>query len=242
MTNSRMTALPLETTSEMLLDGKIIAYRVKRSPRSSHARLEIRADTGLTVILPRSYPLSRVHGIITDKQRWVKGKLELLSRGRLAYETAGVCRYLGRTLKVVTSPGHHPGAQPEILDDELIFARESDDGHSAGVERWLRKQAGTIVKEMAEKNALKIGVNFKVLRLRSARTRWGSCSPGGALNFNWKLVMFPPAVMEYVVVHELCHLKEMNHSKSFWALVEIHCPDWRAHRKWLHANEAALAV
>ena len=242
MTNSRMTPLPLEETSEMLIDGKLVAYRVKRSPRSSHARLEIRADTGLTVIVPRSYSLSRVPGIITDKKRWVKAKLELLHRGKQAYETEGTCRYLGRTLKVVTNVGHHPVALPILLDDELIFAWDSGDGHSAGIERWLRKQAGTVVQEMAEKNALKIGVNYKVLRLRSARTRWGSCSPGGTLSFNWKLVMFPREVMEYVVIHELCHLKEMNHSKSFWALVEIHCPDWRAHRKWLHVNEAALAV
>ena len=240
MTNSRMAALPLVETSEMLLDGIIVAYRVKRSPRSSHARLEIRADTGLTVIVPRSYSLSRVPGIIKDKKRWVKAKLELLSRGKQAYETDGTCRYLGRTLKVVTTLGHHPGVQPVISDDELIFTRDPGDGHA--VERWLRKQAETKIKEMAEKNALKMGANYKVLRLRTARTRWGSCSPGGTLSFNWKLVMFPPEVMEYVVVHELCHLKEMNHSKSFWALVEMHCPDWRAHRKWLHANEAALAI
>ena len=242
MVISRLTALPLEETSEMLLDDKLVTYRVKRSPRSSHARLEIRADTGLTVIIPGSYALSRVPGIITDKKRWVKAKLAILSRGKEDYAAAGTCRYLGRTLKVVTKVDHHHGIQPVILEDELIFAHESGEGHGPGVERWLRKQAETMVKEMAEKGALKIGVNYKVLRLRSARTRWGSCSPGGTLSFNWKLVMFPPAVMEYVVVHELCHLKEMNHSKSFWALVEIHCPDWRAHRKWLHANEAALAV
>ena len=88
---------------------------------------------------------------------------------------------------------------------------------------------------------MKIGVNYRALRIRSARTRWGSCSPRGTLSFNWKLVMAPPVVIEYVVVHELCHLKELNHSPSFWKLVETHCPGWRAQRKWLRANEIALA-
>ena len=242
MANSRLTALPLEETAEMVLDGKTIPYRVKRSPRSSHARLEIRADTGLTVIVPRSYSLTRVPEIITDKKRWVITKLEMLSRGKQAYATEGACRYLGCNLKIVTTVGHHPGMEPVISEDELIFSRESGDGHGHGIERWLRKQSETLLKEMAERNAHKIGVEYKILRLRTARTRWGSCSPGGTLTFNWKLVMFPPAVMEYVVIHELCHLKQMNHSKAFWALVEIHCPDWRIHRKWLHANQAALAL
>jgi predicted metal-dependent hydrolase len=226
----------------MTLDGKIITYRVKRSSRSSHARLEIRADTGLTVIVPQSYALSRVPGIISDKKRWVKAKLELLQLGKQAYETEGACRYLGRTLKVVALDGHHKGIQPVLSGDELIFGHQDVDGRGPGVERWLRKQADTVVKEIAVKYSLKIGVRYKILRLRSARTRWGSCSPGGTLNLNWKLIMFPPPVIEYVVIHELCHLKELNHSKSFWELVEVHCPDWRIHRKWLHANEAALGL
>jgi hypothetical protein len=138
--------------------------------------------------------------------------------------------------------GHHQGACPVMSVDELIFSHETGDEHAPGVERWLRNRAEVILTEMAEKNSLKIGVRYKAVRLRSARTRWGSCSPGGTLSFNWKLVMFPPPVIEYVVIHELCHLKQLNHSKSFWELVEIHCPDWRLHRKWLHANEAALAL
>jgi hypothetical protein len=229
-------------TSEMTLDGKVVPYRVKRSPHASHARLEIRADTGLTVILPRSYPLSRVPGIISDKHRWVKARLEVLRRGKQDYEAEGTCRYLGRTLKVVTTGSHHPGTNPLMFGDELIFNDGPGDSRGPAVERWLRKQGSSLIKEMTERNSIKIGVKYKILRFGSARTRWGSCSPGGTLSFNWKLIMFPPTVIEYVVVHELCHLKEMNHSKSFWDLVEVHCPAWKTHRKWLRANEAALAL
>lgn len=83
---------------------------------------------------------------------------------------------------------------------------------------------------------------FNRITIRDQKTRWGSCSAKGTLSFNWRLMLAPPAVLDYVVVHELCHLTHMNHSKAFWALVESACPDYRAHRKWLkqHGHELIL--
>lgn len=86
------------------------------------------------------------------------------------------------------------------------------------------------------------GGNFNRITIRDQKTRWGSCSAKGTLSFNWRLMLAPPAVLDYVVVHELCHLTHMDHSKAFWALVESVCPDYRAHRKWLkeHGHELIL--
>lgn len=86
------------------------------------------------------------------------------------------------------------------------------------------------------------GGTFTRITIRDQKTRWGSCSARGTLSFNWRLMLAPPAVLDYVVVHELCHLTHMNHSKAFWALVESVCPDYRAHRKWLkeHGQELIL--
>ncbi|MDE7178557.1 MAG: M48 family metallopeptidase [Lachnospiraceae bacterium] len=86
------------------------------------------------------------------------------------------------------------------------------------------------------------GGNYQRITIRDQKTRWGSCSAKGTLSFNWRLMLAPPAVLDYVVVHELCHLTHMNHSKAFWALVESACPDYRAHRKWLkeHGQELIL--
>lgn len=86
------------------------------------------------------------------------------------------------------------------------------------------------------------GGSFQRITIRDQKTRWGSCSAGGTLSFNWRLMLAPPAVLDYVVVHELCHLTYMNHSAAFWALVESVCPDYRIHRKWLkeHGQELVL--
>ena len=86
------------------------------------------------------------------------------------------------------------------------------------------------------------GGSFERITIRDQKTRWGSCSARGTLSFNWRLMLAPPAVLDYVVVHELCHLTHMNHSAAFWALVEEVCPDYRSHRKWLkdHGHELTL--
>lgn len=86
----------------------------------------------------------------------------------------------------------------------------------------------------------KMGVEFKKIRLSSAQTRWGSCGPQGNLSFNWRLIQAPTEILDYVVVHELAHLIEHNHSRRFWAKVEEFCPDYRAARKWLREKGFGL--
>lgn len=86
------------------------------------------------------------------------------------------------------------------------------------------------------------GGTYQRITIRDQKTRWGSCSAGGTLSFNWRLMLAPPAVLDYVVIHELCHLTHMNHSKAFWALVESVCPDYRTHRKWLKDHGQSLIL
>jgi len=88
--------------------------------------------------------------------------------------------------------------------------------------------------------APQIGVTYNGITIRRQRTRWGSCSGKGSLNFNCMLMLAPEAVIDYVVVHELCHRKEMNHSQQFWALVQQHCPDYATQRRWLKEHGSAI--
>ena len=110
----------------------------------------------------------------------------------------------------------------------------------------LEKRYVEAAKEYCPKRAAHFlpltGGSFERITIRDQRTRWGSCSARGTLSFNWRLMLAPPAVLDYVVVHELCHLTHMDHSKDFWALVESVCPDYRTHRKWLkeHGQELIL--
>ena len=84
--------------------------------------------------------------------------------------------------------------------------------------------------------AAKMGVTYGTISIRQQATRWGSCSSGGNLNFNWRLLLMPERVMDYVIVHELAHRREMNHSAAFWQIVETYLPDYRERRQWLKVN------
>ena len=106
--------------------------------------------------------------------------------------------------------------------------------------RTLARQAMDVIPERVARYASVLGVTYGRITIRNQRTRWGSCSATGNLNFNCLLMLLPADVVDYVVVHELCHRKEMNHSDAFWAEVEKFCPDYRVHRKWLKENGSGL--
>ena len=103
-----------------------------------------------------------------------------------------------------------------------------------------RARARALVSELVEEQAGRVGVAYRRIRIGAQRTLWGSCSPRGTLSFNWRLVLAPPGVVDYVVVHELCHLQVPNHSGSFWALLEHHRPGWRDERAWLREHGPEL--
>jgi predicted metal-dependent hydrolase len=87
-----------------------------------------------------------------------------------------------------------------------------------------------------------LGVDYTSVRIANQRTRWGSCSTNGSMSFNWRLLLAPPAILEYVVWHEACHLVHMDHSPRFWALLERHLPDYRTPRRWLRDHGATLVL
>jgi predicted metal-dependent hydrolase len=103
-----------------------------------------------------------------------------------------------------------------------------------------RRAVRELVTMLAEEEAPPLGVSYSRIQVRDQRTRWGSCSTTGTLSFNWRLVLAPFDVLDYVVVHELCHLVEPNHSRRFWKLVERRRPNWRAQRDWLDRNGPEL--
>ena len=111
---------------------------------------------------------------------------------------------------------------------------------STGERKALAEKAAEVLPEKVSRFAQQLGVSYGRITIRSQRTRWGSCSAGGNLSFNCLLMLCPEPVQDYVVIHELCHRKEMNHSPAFWSEVEKHSPDYRIHRKWLKDNGTSL--
>jgi predicted metal-dependent hydrolase len=107
-------------------------------------------------------------------------------------------------------------------------------------ESAARSGARELVSALAQEEAERLRVAYRRIRIGGQRTLWGSCSPGGTLSFNWRLVLAPAGVLDYVVVHELCHLRVPNHSRGFWALVEERRPHWREQRDWLREHGPEL--
>ncbi|MFC1944559.1 M48 family metallopeptidase [Chloroflexota bacterium] len=228
-------------------DGQTISYTIKRSPRAKYVRLEVRSGTGLTVVIPKSYRLDRLSDLLRGKSRWILDKLAKYHQGRMLSAEQGLkggntISYLGRDLEVVVRRDHRNESSVKLVRQRIIVSlAQGNDRLDLVLEQWYRAQAGKLMMEKADRLSTQLGVRYNRLVIRGQKTRWGSCSQMGNLSFNWKLMMAPQPVIDYVIIHELAHLKEMNHTKTFWQLVACYCPRWRQHRKWLKDHEAELA-
>jgi predicted metal-dependent hydrolase len=239
--------LALLGTHKTILDSQTVPYTIKQSSRAKHARLEVRAATGLTVVIPDSYNINDISTLLRKKERWILDKLAKYVKVYPVTEgeepISGNCiPYLGRRLKVVTRHNPDTAVSVRMEKNQLLVNFNHQNGRlNLVLERWYRQQAEMIMKKRVDEICTRLGVTYGRLTVRGARTRWGSCSQKGNINFNWKLMMAPEPVIDYVIIHELAHLKEMSHSKNFWKLVAEHCPQWRKNRKWLKEHESELA-
>jgi predicted metal-dependent hydrolase len=110
------------------------------------------------------------------------------------------------------------------------------------VEEQMRVHAAKVLPPRTMEKATEFDLEPRSVTVRNQSTRWGSCSHAGRLSLNWRLVQLPPAVCDYVIIHELMHLKELNHSRRFWELVAKACPDYKAHETWLKTNAVKLGM
>lgn len=161
----------------------------------------------------------------------------------MTLENGDILFYLGekRVLNVMREP--RTRAKVKCVMDRILMwiPYEADFEYKREcLEKWYRREAMLIIREKAEEYAESLSVHFKDIRIKDQKSRWGSCSSKGNLNFNWRIIMAPEPVCDYVVIHELCHLVFMDHSANFWNLVERICPDYRQYKKWLKDNGKQL--
>jgi predicted metal-dependent hydrolase len=238
----------IEEKRTTTINHQTITYTVRRSFKARRVRLEVRQQTGLTVIVPRSYPINQLYGLLKSKERWISRNLQRFSNShslsaRKELKYGDTVPYLGQDLELVKQENHH--GESVVLDGNKLAL--SPDLFKNGLlelalEQWYRSEAAKLITEIADKLSSQMGIDYKRILIRGQKTRWGSCSRKKNLSFNWKLIMAPEPVIEYVTIHELIHLKEMNHSKKFWELVAQYCPGWREHKKWLKQHEADLTT
>ncbi len=228
--------------------GQQIEYILIRSQRKD---ILIRALPGreTRVYAPAQAHLKEVDAMIAQQIpqiRQMHAELEqALSENRLRHPVAEGSRICieGRGYALHRVQG--PQVAIELLGDCCVLTLPSPDEEQAvrsALKQALSKRALNRVRQRLEFYAPHLGVQFGRVTVRDQRSRWGSCSSKRNLNFNWKLIMAPPEVLDYVVIHELCHLMEFNHSPRFWALVAEQMPEYTFWKKWLKVHGPELGV
>ena len=245
-----------QATREVALDGQRVAFRLARVRRRSIGFV-VDFD-GLTVRAPRWVALRDIDDAVREKRRWILARLAeqrdraaRLAASRIVWRDGARVDYLGRPLTVVVAASGELAAGATVLvttpaaDDaaessRLLVALPRDAGEEQirdAVQSWLQREASRVFGERAAYFARLLGVRVKRLSLSSAATRWGSASADGSVRLHWRLIQHPLATIDYVVAHELAHLREMNHSERFWAVVRAVVPDYEAARAGLRAVE-----
>ncbi len=232
------------TYEAVTLAGRTIPYTLTISHRARQPRLIVAPGTGLRVVTPLGYDRNHLLAFILRRQGWILKHLD-----RFAALPPGPAAdaplperitFLGtpRAVRVTVAPGK----RAIVVHDAGAFTITVPEAGAArtALEAWLRAAARFAIAAQVAAHAAAMGVSYGHVAIRDQKTRWGSCSRAGNLNFNWRLTLAPPAVLEYVVVHELAHRVEMNHSARFWRIVAQYCPAYGAHRLWLRTHGAEL--
>jgi len=203
--------------------------------------LSVSADATLVVRAPHWVSLGYIKSLIFKKRFWIdKKRQQILRRGPvLAKEfTEGEeFFYLGEKYKLRIRD-----CEEIKLIDELYFPAKYLGIAQAKMIHWYKRKAREIVARRVEWYSESSGWKFKSLSITGALRRWGSCSSKDSLNFSFRIAMVPPEVIDYIVVHELAHIPEKNHSASFWNKVGMVLPDYKIRRKWLRENERSLKI
>ncbi|MDQ6805044.1 MAG: M48 family metallopeptidase [Actinomycetota bacterium] len=214
-----------------------IAYRIRRSERARRVRITVDPAHGVEVVLPHRAAEREAAAAVRELRPWIERRFAELDRARQAITDRGATvPYLDSMLRLVPEPSrtrvHRRG------EDLLVPAGD----HRPALERWYRRAARTEIADRLDDATAQAGTRYSHLTIRGQKTRWASCSRSGAMSFNWRLLLAPEPVLDYVIWHEVCHLEIMGHSARFWALLGERCPGYREQARWLRRNGGTLVL
>jgi predicted metal-dependent hydrolase len=221
---------------------ELIPYTIRRSARARrvrvnvHTRSEARA-VHVEVVLPQRASERAAAAAISELRPWIERRMSeahaALARVR---ERNGTIPYLGVPLVLEPQPGRRSVRRS---GDRLLVP--AGDPRPA-LELFMRRRARAEIAERLDRATAFAGTRYTGLDIRGQRTRWASCSPSGRMSFNWRLLLAPERVLDYVIWHEVCHLEVLDHSRAFWALLERRWPSYREERRWLSLHGATLVL
>lgn len=241
--SSSSLSVNVEKTIELNLGDEAVAFTLKKKRGCRNITLRV-DERGLRVTAPLRSSDAEVKKFIAAKQKWIEKHLQFYKNLPLlksSFQTGDFLPYLGENCSVVVSEGKNKRPKIEKVANTFFISSNFDAVPKKFVKKWYFEQSEKIISERVDIWKEKFGVNVNGISVRSQRSRWGSCSTKGNLNFNWKLVMAPLEVVDYLVIHELAHLNHMNHSEKFWQTVEQHCSDYKQRDKWLRQNGPLLS-
>ena len=237
---------------KLKIDTSLIPYSIRRSRKAKYVSLSVGAD-GVHVVAPFSMNDSEIISLVEKRRKWIFNKFESYRQWLMQipaereFVSGEKLLFMGVNypLKVLEHKRRYTNVN--LTDGQFLVAINADipiekrrEEIRGKLEQWYIRRAKELITERLELFSNKIGAKVNTVRFKNQKTRWGSCSQKRNLNFNWKLVMAPTHIVDYVVIHELCHLRQMNHSKEFWQLVESQIPDYKERRKWLKENGVKL--
>ena len=215
----------------------VTEYTLRRSDRARRVRVSVDGDGAVAVTLPRRAPLRAADEAVRELAPWIERRRRALARAAAdVARTPGTVPYLGRELTL--SP-QRARTRAHRRGDVLLVPEAA---RETALERWYRRAARAEIGPRLDAAVARAGTSYTRLTIRGQRTRWASCTSGGAMSFNWRLLLAPEPVLDYVIEHEVCHLEVMDHSRRFWRLLESRVPDWREHAAWLRRYGSTLVL
>ncbi len=237
----------------LLVGATAIRYRLRRSARAKRLRLSVQAD-GVEVVAPVRVREPEILRFVEQHRHWVLDKVGRLRRtlaahpGQIRLAAGGLIPYRGHPVELRIGPADSARTSVRYQDgfevqlSGRIPADQRESAIEAALGHWLRRQARLDALRLIARHGPPHRLEPRGLRIKDQKQIWGSCSARGLINLNWRLILAPEPVFEYVVVHELCHLRVRNHQKEFWQLVAQVLPGYGTERRWLRANGHLLTL
>ncbi|WP_160134179.1 M48 family metallopeptidase [Halococcus salsus] len=233
--------MPEAAPREVDLFGETVSYEVRRSDEADDPRIDIDIHD-VVVVLPRDSETDPEE-LLAENAAWVMEKKQKYDSFRetipdRTFEAGATFPYFGDPHEIVVE--HRPASTVEEGAFKLARHHVEQTSVQRALETLYRRKARETFEERADHYADEMCVEYKSIELRNQRTRWGSCSTSGTLSLNWRLMMAPSEIIDYIVVHELAHLREPNHNGTFWSLVVEYDPEYKARAEWLNENSTQL--
>ncbi|AHF05850.1 hypothetical protein DESME_01200 [Desulfitobacterium metallireducens DSM 15288] len=237
------------------IQGTVIPYEERKNSRSKRLSLRIGRDK-VRVTAPCKATKREIREFVEANQdwilaHWVKIQEELLNIPKRQYQDGEALSVLGQSLELKIMKTNQKTMRLRYLKEEKkieirlpegIALENQNEATREILGQWLKRKAREVFQTKLDQVSAQMGVSYKAFRLKEQKTRWGSCSSKGNINLNWRVILAPEQVIDYLIIHELAHLKHMNHSPSFWDVVGQYCSDYDVCRHWLKVNGDRLTL